>query len=415
MKSPITLSIISTVIAIIICAFVYSDRFGTTVRTPSPEKVSTKTSSEKLRSHNGTGNEVPELVTYDPKKASPGFTLIPLVGNGKVLLVDMKGRTVHEWPIDASRARLLPDLHLLVVHGSKWGKRVKPWSKLRDFIIEYDAEGKEVWRYRAPDHTHHDVHRLQNGNTLVLYRDLLDRTVGEVFDNEKRMKQSIRSDAIQEVTPEGEVVWSWRLAEHIDPTYYGRRPHGPEDGKVTAEYDWTHVNTVSKLPENRWYDAGHKEFRPGNLLISPRSFWEIMIIDSETQKVVWTYGGDYKGGLEASHEPRMIPKGYPGEGNILIFDNGVLNHKGESFILEIDPVSKKIVWMYDQGQEFHSGRRGAVQRLPNGNTLISEDERNRCFEVTPDGEIVWSYVAALEINRCHRYPLSSIPADALQS
>jgi hypothetical protein len=34
---------------------------------------------------------------------------------------------------------------------------------------------------------------------------------------------------------------------------------------------------------------------------------------------------------------------------------------------------------------------GAVQRLPNGNTLVTESEGGRVIEVTRDGEIVWEF------------------------
>jgi hypothetical protein len=36
--------------------------------------------------------------------------------------------------------------------------------------------------------------------------------------------------------------------------------------------------------------------------------------------------------------------------------------------------------------------RGAQQRLPNGNTLITESEAGRLLEVTADGEVVWEYI-----------------------
>jgi len=35
---------------------------------------------------------------------------------------------------------------------------------------------------------------------------------------------------------------------------------------------------------------------------------------------------------------------------------------------------------------------GYAQRLPNGNTLITESSFGRFFEVTKQGEIVWEYV-----------------------
>jgi hypothetical protein len=34
---------------------------------------------------------------------------------------------------------------------------------------------------------------------------------------------------------------------------------------------------------------------------------------------------------------------------------------------------------------------GSVQRLPNGNTLISESENGRAVEVTREGRVVWEF------------------------
>ena len=125
----------------------------------------------------------------------------------------------------------------------------------------------------------------------------------------------------------------------------------------------------------------------------------------------------------------MIPKGLPGEGNILIFDNG--GHAGYgiptqasptgqynqgrcfSRVLEIDPITLKIVWSYGdyRGQLaselslFFSAICSGMQRLPNGNTQIVEATSGRIFEVTPEGEIVWEYVdPAGFVFRAHRYP-----------
>ena len=54
----------------------------------------------------------------------------------------------------------------------------------------------------------------------------------------------------------------------------------------------------------------------------------------------------------------------------------------------------KIAWRYEGTEErpFWSNVRGSQERLPNGNTLITESEGGRLLEVTSDGEIVWEYV-----------------------
>ena len=41
--------------------------------------------------------------------------------------------------------------------------------------------------------------------------------------------------------------------------------------------------------------------------------------------------------------------------------------------------------------DFFSKSRGSVQRLPNGNTLITESDKGYVFEVTPKKEIVWRF------------------------
>ena len=58
-----------------------------------------------------------------------------------------------------------------------------------------------------------------------------------------------------------------------------------------------------------------------------------------------------------------------------------------------DPLSREIVWEYRGSPEspFYSRTCGVAQRVSNGNTLITESDSGRAFEVTPDGEIVWEF------------------------
>ena len=104
----------------------------------------------------------------------------------------------------------------------------------------------------------------------------------------------------------------------------------------------------------------------------------------------------------------MIPRGLPDEGNILIFDNGGWAGYGSpnpssptgrqnvkrdySRVLEIDPTTLEIVWQYTPAEagliepldssRFYSPFVSGAQRLPNGNTLITEGSDGRIFEVT---------------------------------
>jgi hypothetical protein len=97
---------------------------------------------------------------------------------------------------------------------------------------------------------------------------------------------------------------------------------------------------------------------------------------------VWEQKGSYRG----QHDPQVLANG-----NLLLFDNRGLNE--ESSILELDLPTGDVVWSYrgDETNPFYSRACGTVQRLPNGNTLITESDRGRAFEVTPSGRIVWEF------------------------
>jgi len=355
-----------------------------------------------------------EVTINKSELAYQGFTLFPATGTAQVHLLDMNGSIVNTWDVDANRARLLPNGNLLVVHMSRWGRRVPEWRELMRVIREYTWDGEVAWEYEATDVVHHDLRKLDNGNVLFLGRSLVPEKLLKTVDNPYRRFADTRTDSVVEVNMEGEVVWEWAAHDHIDLNYCGARGceflDRNEDTRREID-DWTHVNSVQALPENKWYDAGDERFKPGNVLIMPRNWWTAILIDRESGKIVWEYSGDYKGGLGGGHEPHMIEKGLPGAGNILIFDNGQRNsnHPGESFLLEINPVTKEIVWIYEAGEDFFSNSRGSMQRLPNGNTLISEDNTGRVFEVTPDKQIAWEFRGSVEHSRAARYSNNYAP------
>jgi hypothetical protein len=103
----------------------------------------------------------------------------------------------------------------------------------------------------------------------------------------------------------------------------------------------------------------------------------------------------------------------------LVFDNGGdagfgaptsqaptgyrVDRRDYSRVIEIDPITLEIVWELDGVKlggksgffgkyKFYSSHISSAQRLPNGNTLVTEGAEGRLFEVTPEFEIVWEYV-----------------------
>ncbi len=337
---------------------------------------------------------------YNPEKCYNGYTIMCFpAGHKAVKLIDMNGNVVNEWNVLAIRARLLENGNLLTVTRRKMKKNL---------IQEYDWDHRLVWEYAPPGSPHHDVQRLENGNTLLLYTKVVPEEYREKIENpERRRDICVHSDVVLEITPKKEIAWEWYTYKHLDINLYHQ---------ICSLADWTHINTVQALPENKWYNAGDARFKPGNILLSPRNLSRIFIVDKDTKEIVWTYTGDYDGGLAGQHEPHMIEKGLPGEGNILIFDNGApplnnLIHSSQSYVIEINPPTKVVVWKYENGEQFFSRFRANAQRIPHGNTLICESNGFRIFEVTSEGETVWEHVVPdqLTIGRAYRYSYNHCP------
>ncbi len=108
-------------------------------------------------------------------------------------------------------------------------------------------------------------------------------------------------------------------------------------------------------------------------------------------------------------------------------DGSKTDKRDYSRVIEIDPTTLKVVWEYTghmmggegmmnmvSNTKFYSQLVSSAQRLPNGNTLITEGCCCRIFEVTADKEVVWEYYAPFDfsnpfIYRAYRYPYSYVP------
>ncbi len=211
--------------------------------------------------------------------------------------------------------------------------------------------------------------------------------------------------------------------------------------------DWMHMNSVSTLGPNRLHDAGDKRFHPDNIIWDGRQTNIIAIISRKTGKIVWQLGPYFTatktlrqmGQVIGQHHAHLVPRGLPGEGNILVFDNGGAAGYGApnpaapagfdnarrdfSRVIEFDPLTLDIKWQYPPpgrgpgGNRLYSSFVSSAQRLPNGNTLITEGNGGRIIEVTPEHEIVWEYLSPYRhrmlkmtlIYRAYRYPYHWAP------
>ncbi|OGN95965.1 MAG: hypothetical protein A2Y89_00770 [Chloroflexi bacterium RBG_13_51_18] len=79
-----------------------------------------------------------------------------------------------------------------------------------------------------------------------------------------------------------------------------------------------------------------------------------------------------------------------------------------SRVLEFDPITLEVKWQYPTpgpgAGRLYSALVSSAQRLPNGNTLITEGNSGRIIEVTAGQETVWEYISPY-MHRMFKAPL----------
>ena len=366
---------------------------------------------------------------YDPKKAWNGYVLFASP-TGNTHLIDMTGNEVHRWNMAGFPSELLDPAitggrkgHLLVQTENNEGMWGGIFNNVE--IGEVDWDSNVVWRWRGSGtegaDQSHDWARLSNGNTLVVVTEV--RVIPELGS------KAITDEAIVEIGSNGEEVWRWRAGDHI--TEFGITEEGLNQWRSLIAHTgglpsgFITINNMAPIGPNKWFDGGDSRFHPDNIVIDSREASFIAIIDKRSGKVVWRIGPDYPttkspelrprfdtfvprpiDQTSGQHDAHIIPKGLPGEGNLLVFDNNApsgfppmrLPLFYGSRILEIDPIKKEIVWQYTGVESglaswtFSSSFISSARRLPNGNTLIDEGMNGRMFQVTKEGEIVWEFI-----------------------
>ncbi|MFC8934376.1 aryl-sulfate sulfotransferase [Rhodococcus sp. NPDC057135] len=375
-------------------------------------------------------------VTYlDPELVHDSYVLF--TGADSVTrLIDLAGAVLHEWPYAGVPPRILdPALNdgLVGDVGVQLSASGDPRGGIyaNGTIGQLDWAGERRWEWgaEAPDgvaRQNHDWELLPNGNRLILVT--VPRVVPTLGDH------VVGDQGLYEVAPDGAIVWSWLAGDHLEE--FGFSDEGWAALRETVARDpedpwgYLEMNSAKSLGPNRWHDVDPDGvFAPDNIVISFRKANIVALIDRSTGSPVWQCGPYYTAQAGAQHQrisvhkvprpldqtsgqhnPHMIAPGLPGAGNILIFDNqggagypsAAIGIYAGSRVLEIDPVTSEIVWQYtaeDSGQPpwaFFSSFVSNAQRLPNGNTLITEGMQGRLFQVTPGGAVVWEYHSPYE-------------------
>ena len=347
-------------------------------------------------------------------------------------LIDCNGTVNHTW---SSTHRPFTESYLL-----ENGSIMRPilttsgvQKILWDGTVEWD------YRYTVSGCTcHHDIEVLPNGNVLMIVWETKTRAqaIAAGRDPNKISGYSFTPDKVIEIKPtgptSGEIVWEWYVWDHLIQDFdsskdnYGVVGDHPELIDInfgdSFTYDWLHTNSIDY----------HEEF--DQVLVSSHNFDEVWIIDhsTTTEEAAGHTGGNYgKGGdllyrwgnpesydagtdsdqkFFFQHDVTWIKPGFPGEGNILLFNNGNNRPGGQySTINEFTPPvdsngeyylepggaygPEDYTWTYTASPpaSFYSHVYGGAQRLKDGNTLICYGTQGKFFVVAPDNTKIWEF------------------------
>ena len=380
--------------------------------------------------------------------ASAGYTLFSPLSSTPTYLIDNDGNLVNSWTADTypvgNSVYLLEDGSLLrcsdqgpakgsVMIGGGDGSNVK----------RYDWNGELTWdfSYNTPQHRlHHDICPIPGSDNVLMiaWEYKSEAEAIEAGRNPADIAQgSLWPLHIIEVEPagltEGNIVWEWHVWDHLvqdfDPTAdnYGVVADNP--GKVDINFfrngnaDWIHANAIDYNPEL------------DQIVISTPFLSEAWIInhDTTTEEAAGTAGDlmyrwgnpqAYDRGTAAdqklyfNHGVNFVPAGFPGEGNLIVFNNGNGRPEGAFSTVEeftppmnrdgtyvikgsaaYGPEASEILYVADPPTSFYSSGLSGVQRLPNGNTLICKGRNSGASpiggffsEITPGGDEAWYYV-----------------------
>lgn len=372
-----------------------------------------------------------------------GYTLFAPINYSNTYLIDNCGYLVNEWQSNYNpglSAYLLPDGSLLrtirtnnsffLAGGSGGGMEIRDWDN--------NLQWKYIYSQDSVHQHHHDLEYMPNGNILLIAWEY--KTAEEVIEagrNPVNVGLGFWPDKIVEIKPFGtdsaEVVWEWHAFDHIIQDYDSTKPNygvvadHPElidlNYYTSANPDWLHTNGINYNPEL------------DQIILSIRNHSELWVIDhsTTTEEAAGHTGGNLgKGGdilyrwgnpqaydrgasddrvFYAQHDAHWIPKGYPGAGDIMIFNNG----KGLMFNVHssVDVITPPIdadgnytiiggeafgptelTWTYEAPMppDFYSPNISGAQRQPNGNTLICEGAFGHLFEVNEAGDVLWEYI-----------------------
>jgi Arylsulfotransferase (ASST) len=336
------------------------------------------------------------VTRYNPARAMDGHTLYSSSHAAEVLLVDMAGKVVRRWNLPFSeilaqsqtdrepvpddevsvrRAVLLPDGGLVAVY-ERPDRTPYGWG-----LAQFDPDGRLRWG--VIEHLHHDFTFGPDGRLYTLGHEI--RT--EPRANLPPVQPPFFDEFLVILSPSGDVLERISIYEAFANSSFREALYRLADLN-NPKGDYLHPNDVEVVDAQ--FAAKVPGWRSGQVLVSLREMDGLALIDPGAREVVWFMRGEW----HRQHDPDLLANGH-----ILLFDNqGDLAAGMRSQLLEVDPVSRAVVWRFrsTDTESFYTETMGSQQPLGNGNILVTESLEGRMFEITRSGQVVWEYLSPAE-------------------
>ncbi len=218
----------------------------------------------------------------------------------------------------------------------------------------------------------HEMQALPNGNHMLLSYPLKTGVDLTGLDSTPTpgASSTIADCVVQQVDPQGQVVWQWTASDHLDPvTESTIAPTVTIDGQTV--YDVFHCNSIDTNAA-------------GDVLVSVRHLNAVVQIRPSDGKVVWKLGGkptnkdgatilqiqnDPEGGMVQQHDARYMP-----DNHISVFDNQSIETnlpaRGIEYALNFDTDTAEPTFSFTSQEGGPSCCMGSFRRSPDGHRVI---------------------------------------------
>lgn len=243
-----------------------------------------------------------------------------------------------------------PDQTLLAMEGTA---RIAEWS----------VQGAPIWAVE-PDTTaalHHDLARDAFGFTYALQADVY------VIDEVRYVL-----DGLMVFDPEGTLVTTWELIDHLPPIYEPTNNNGYWTTRFPGAIDFSHGNSVEVAPDGdlvlslRWLDTVVKiAGDPTSADFGTPRWW---LSSYEGVPSDFTFAGDDPV-FDGQHHPSLTS-----DGDLVLFDNRArgTNSRGMRYRLDGDVAEVSQAWPLDHECQVQ----GSAYPLPGGGVMLTCATRN---------------------------------------